>query len=527
MIESNDGGANVSFNGGKSWSEQDQPTAQFYRVALDNDFPYHIYGAQQDNSTVRIASRTTDNGISTNDWFDVGGGESGWIAPSPKDSEIVFAGSYDGLITRYDHHTGQLRDVNPYPNNPMGWGAADIKYRFQWNFPIIFSSHDPNTLYAGANVLFKSTNEGQSWEAISGDLTRNDKSKQAPSGGPVTKDNTSVEYYNTVFVIAPSVRDSGLIWVGSDDGLVHVTRDGGRTWTNVTPPARDLPDWSLISSIEPSAHDAGTAYVAATRYKLDDFKPYIFKTTDYGKSWRSITAGIPANHFIRVVREDPVRRGLLYAGGEFGVYVSFDDGASWQSLQRNLPVVPIHDLVVKDNDLVAATHGRAFWILDDLTPLQQLADSVARATRFLYPPRTGYRMGLGGGFGGGGSGFVGAGRNPPGGAVVFFYLKTAPDSATNVSLDFLDSRDSLVRRFTPKPGAPSPDSLKVRAGMNRFVWNLRYPDASRFQGMIFWAGGTAGPVAVPGTYKVRLTVGDWSQTQTFVVRGDPRLKTTP
>ncbi len=331
-----------------------------------------------------------------------------------------------------------------------------------------------------------------------------------------------------MFVIAPSPKDSGLIWAGSDDGLVHVTRDGGKTWTNVTPPAGALPEWSLISSIEPSSHDAGTAYVAATRYKLDDFKPYILKTTDYGKTWRSITGGIPANHFIRVVREDPARRGggLLYAGGEFGVYVSFDDGGHWQSLQRNLPVVPIHDLVIKDNDLVAATHGRSFWILDDLTPLQQLADSVSGATRFLYTPRTAYRMGLGGGFGGGGGGGpTGVGRNAPGGAAVFFFLKTAPDSTTDVRLDLLDSRDSVVRRFTPKPRAPT-DSLKVHAGMNRFVWNLRYPDASRFQGMIYWAGGTAGPVAVPGTYKVRLTVGDWSQTREFTVRPDPRVKTT-
>ncbi len=282
---------------------------------------------------------------------------------------------------------------------------------------------------------------------------------------------------------------------------MQITRDGGKTWSNVTPPARDLPEWSLISSVEPSPHDAGTAYVAATRYKSDDFHPYVFKTTDYGKTWRKLVGGIPDNHFIRVVREDPVRRGLLYAGGEFGVYVSFDDGAAWQTLQRNLPIVPIHDLVVKDNDLVAATHGRAFWILDDLTPLHQLADSVARAARFLFTP-----------------------RDP--GAVVFFYLKDKPDSAALVQLDFLDSRDSVVRRFTTKPKEPG-DSLKVRAGMNRFAWNLRYPEASRFTGMIFWAGGTQGPVAVPGTYKVRLTAGDWSQTRSFALKKDPRVATTP
>jgi len=330
MIESNDGGANVSFNGGRSWSEQDQPTAQFYRVALDNDFPYHIYGAQQDNSTVRISSRTTDSGITTSDWFDVGGGESGWIAPSPKDSEIIFAGSYDGLITRYDHHTGQLRDVNPYPNNPMGWGAGDIKYRFQWNFPIVFSPHDSNTLYAGANVLFKSTNEGQSWEVISPDLTRNDKTKQGPSGGPLTKDNTSIEYYDTIFTVMESPVQAGTIWSGSDDGLVYLTRDGGKNWSNVTPSKDIMPEWIQINSLDASPFDPGTAYVAATMYKYDDYKPFLYKTSDFGKTWKKITNGIPDGAFTRVVREDPNKRGLLYAGTETGMYVSFDDGANWQ-----------------------------------------------------------------------------------------------------------------------------------------------------------------------------------------------------
>src|ERR1051326_8298248 len=292
MIESNDGGANVSFNGGRSWTEQDQPTAQFYRVALDNDFPYNIYGAQQDNSTVRIASRTTEGGIGASDWYDVGGGESGWIAPSPKDSQIVYADSYGGLITRYDHHTGQFRDVNPYPNNPMGSGADVLKYRFQWNFPLLFSPHDPNTLYTAANVLFKSTDEGSSWQIISPDLTRNDKSKQASSGGPITKDNTSIEYYDTIFTVMESPVQAGTIWTGSDDGLVYVSRDGGKNWSNVTP-ASIMPEWIQINSIEASPNDPATAYVAATMYKFDDYRPYLYRTNDYGKTWKKIVNGIP------------------------------------------------------------------------------------------------------------------------------------------------------------------------------------------------------------------------------------------
>src|SRR5262245_17324944 len=307
-ILGDDGGAEVTFNGGRSWSEEDQPTAQFYRVALDNDFPYHIYGAQQDNSTVRIQSRSDDSAIDRTHWYDVGGGESGWIAPSPKESNIVFAGSYGGLITRRDHRSGQERNVSPWPDNPMGAGPAELKYRFQWNFPIVFSLHDPNVLYAGANVLFKSTNEGQSWQVISPDLTRNDKAKQISSGGPITKDNTSIEYYDVIFTLSESLLEKGLIWAGSDDGLVHLTRDGGANWTNVTP--KDMPEWIQINSIEASPFEAGTAYFAATMYKFDDLSPFMYKTTDYGKSWRKITSGIPANQFTRVVREDPTMRGL-------------------------------------------------------------------------------------------------------------------------------------------------------------------------------------------------------------------------
>ncbi|MEK6337218.1 MAG: glycosyl hydrolase [Acidobacteriota bacterium] len=552
MINSNDGGANVSFNGGKSWSEQDQATAQFYRVALDNDFPYHIYGAQQDNSTVRIASRTTDAGITTSDWFDVGGGESGWIAPSPKDSLIIFAGSYDGLITRYDHHTGQLRDVNPYPNNPMGWGAGDIKYRFQWNFPIVFSPHDPNTLYAGANVLFRSTNEGQTWEVMSPDLTRNDKSKQGPSGGPITKDNTSVEYYDTIFTLMESPVQAGTIWSGSDDGLVYLTRDNGKNWTNVTPSKEMMPEWIQINSLDASPFDPATAYLAATMYKHDDYKPYLYKTSDYGKTWKKITAGIPEGAFTRVIREDPNKRGLLYAGTETGLYVSFDDGANWQSMQFNLPVVPITDLAIqkREQELVAATQGRSFWIFDDLPLVHQAMDAggfKAISGTKLFKPKYAYRMPGGGG--GNLPSTATLGRNPANGVVVYYSLNAKP--TTDVVLEFLEDKGKSIRKFTgrlPRPGAtpgsgasepataPAAEEegfggggaarATTEVGLNRFVWDLRYADAVRFPGMILWAGETRGPRIVPGSYQVKLTVNGNTETQTFEVKPDPRLTTT-
>ncbi|HKR01474.1 MAG TPA: hypothetical protein VJT09_12425, partial [Pyrinomonadaceae bacterium] len=556
-IESNDGGANVSVNGGKTWTEQDQPTAQFYRVALDSDFPYHIYGAQQDNSTIKIASRTNDAGIRANDWYDVGGGESGWIAPYPKDSDIVFAGSYGGLITRYDHHTGQLRNVSPWPENPMGQGAGELKYRFQWNFPILFSPHDPETLYAGGNVLFRSTNHGQSWEVISPDLTRNDKSKQGPSGGPITKDNTSIEYYCTIFTVIESPVKAGVIWTGSDDGLVHVTRDNGKSWDNVTP--NGMPEWIQINSIDASPHDPATAYVAATMYKSDDFRPYLYKTSDYGKTWKKIVSGIPDGAFTRVVREDPNRRGLLYSGTETGVYVSFNDGESWQSLQLNLPVVPITDLVLHkgEKDLIAATQGRSFWVLDDTTVLQQLGDAAAAAGPFLFKPEDAYR------FQGGGQPLpptATIGQNPPSGAVVYYYLKEKP--ASQITLEFFDSAGRSIKKFTsrapdpapapPGSGAPSqvppeqpqaPSGEEVEAGggrggggvrripaetgLNRFVWDMRYADAARFPGLILWAGELRGPLAVPGVYQVKLTVAGKTLAQNFEVKKDPRLTTSP
>ncbi len=520
MVQANDGGANVTYNGGKTWTRQDnQPTAQFYHVTTTDHFPYHVCGAQQDNSTLCTPSRTTSFGITVQDWYSVGGCESGYIAVRKDDPDVSYAGCYGGVISRYDRATGQNRNIHAWPDNPMGWGAADLKYRFQWTYPIVMSPFDPNELYIAANVVFRTRNEGQSWEVISPDLTRNDKSKQVASGGPITKDNTSVEYYNTVFALVPSAHERELIWAGTDDGRIHITRDGGQSWEEITP--REMPEWGLVSIIEESPIQPGAAYVAVNRYKLDDFAPYIFKTEDYGRSWKKIVRGIPENHYIRAIREDPARRGLLYAGGEFGVYVSFDDGEHWQSLQLNLPVVPIRDMVVKENDLVLATHGRSFWILDDLTPLHQLSEGVAAADVRLFKPRDTYRMG---GFSFGGS-VSGVAPNPPNGVVVHYYLDEEPEG--ELKLEFLEENGTLIREFssTPREGREEGEISK-EAGMNRYVWNLRYADARAFPGMIMWAGSVTGPRAAPGTYQVRLTVGEQSFSESFSVMRDPRIPAT-
>ena len=539
MIEGNDGGANVSFDGGKSWTEQDQPTAQFYRVTVDNDFPYNIYGAQQDNSTVKIPSRTADSGINQTHWYDVGGGESGWIAPHPENSDIIFAGSYDGLLTRYDHRTKQQRDINVYPDNPMGSGAEGAKYRFQWNFPILFSPHKTNgkyALYAAANILFRSFDEGQSWEAISPDLTRNDKTKQVSTGGPISKDNTSVEYYDTIFTVAESPITQGVIWAGSDDGLVHITRNSGKNWENITP--KNLPEWIQINSIEASPTDAGTAYFAATAYKTDDFKPYIYKTNDYGKTWKKIVNGIAGDAFTRVVRQDPNRKNFLYAGTETGMYYSTNDGETWQSLRLNLPVVPITDLAVhkREGDLVVATQGRSFYVLDDLNLLYQLADAQ-KSDAFLFKPETAYRT----------PGFGGVqpapdatfGANPPSGAVIHYYLKEKPKQ--EISIEFLDANGKSVRKFTGKPDKETDQSqpqgggrrgggepnVPMENGLNEFVWNYRLPNATTLPSLILWGGSLAGPRVVPGNYQVKLTVdGKTIGTENFTVKADPRLATT-
>ena len=487
MINGNDGGTNVSFNGGKSWTRQDnQPTAQMYHVTTDNRFPYRVYGAQQDNSTISVPSRRTGRTV-VPDMYPVAGGESGYIAVHPENPNISYGGSYWGFITRYDHSTKENREISPWPESPAGRPAAELKYRFYWTFPIVISPHDPNIIYAGSNVLFKSTNEGQSWEVISPDLTRNDKSKQ--------QDGLVTQVYCTIFTVAESPLKKDLIWAGSDDGLVHITLDGGKNWQNVTP--KEMPEWSRVSIIEASPHDAASAYFAANRFDLDDCMPYIFKTNDYGKTWKLITKGIPKGAFARVVREDPKRRGLLYAGTEIGVYVSFDDGESWQSLQINLPVVPIHDMVVKDDDLVAATHGRSFWILDDLTPLQQLTDKIVSSKFYLFKQRDTYRA---------------QGYN----AVIHYYLKDKPEKET--TLDFLDAEGEEIKSFKPKQASP---------GINRFEWDMRYPDAIGVKGgSLIYGGSLRGPVAVPGTYQVRLTVDSESFTKSFEIKKDPRIEVT-
>ncbi|MBN1271022.1 MAG: glycosyl hydrolase [Candidatus Aminicenantes bacterium] len=528
MINSNDGGANVSQNGGQSWTAQDnQPTAQFYHVVTDSFFPYRVYGAQQDNSTVRILSRSPGYGIDVTDWHSVGGGESGHIAPRHDNPDIVYAGSYGGLITRWDYETRRTRIITAWPDNPMGWGAAKLKYRFQWTAPILVSRFDSNVLYHAAQVLFKTTNEGQSWEVISPDLTRDDKSKQQSSGGPITKDNTSVEYYCTIFALAESYFDPGILWVGSDDGLVHITKDGGRNWSNITP--KQMPEWGLVSMIEPSSFNPSTAYLAVDCHELDDFQPYIFKTEDYGKSWKKISDQFPEETFVRVVREDPKREGLLYVGTETGVFVSFNDGETWDSLQLNLPVVPVHDMVIKDNDLVAATHGRSFWILDNLTPLHQIDGEMAEKEIFLFKPRDAYRMP------GRSFSFPGLGENPPSGSVINYYLKEKPK--TSVVLEFMDMEGHLIRRFSGMAsGGREAGASRFRsgrtarvtsdAGMNRFEWDMRYPDAVSVPGAVLWGGMLSGPIAVPGTYKVRLTVGEQTAEHSWEWKKDPRIDTS-
>jgi photosystem II stability/assembly factor-like uncharacterized protein len=522
MIVGNDGGAAISYNGGTTWSTQEnQPTAEFYRVTVDEAFPYRVYGAQQDNSTLSLPSIYLGGSSEVQHWEPVGGGESGHIAVNPADPSVVYAGSYGGTITRYDRSTGQVRNVAAYPWLAIGQAPKDMKYRFQWNAPIRFSPHDPSVIYHAANQVLRSRDEGQSWEAISPDLTRNDAARQDYAGGPITRDNTGVETYGTVFAFEESPHQPGLLWAGSDDGRVHVSRDGGGSWEDVTPSV--MPEWATVNMIELSAHDPHRVLLAVHRYRLDDFRPYVLRTDDGGGSWALLTDGsngIPADHFVRVVREDPDRKGLLYAGTEFGLFVSLDDGRSWQPLRNNLPVTPVTDLAVHQGDLVVATQGRGFWILDDLTPIRRLETDGNPGEVVLFPPRPAVRLRTSASF----TGRARGGENPPGGALVYYALGSEPEEP--VSLEILDSWGVTIRRFSSQPDDGSEPTLKPGRGLNRFVWDLRYPAADILPGVILRGGTPRGPLAVPGEYQVRLAVGEWIQTQPFEVQVDPRLKVT-
>ena len=575
MVQGNDGGACVSLNGGDSWSTiYNQPTSQFYHLTTDNEFPYRVCATQQDNAAISVPSRSHKTAIPWADCYSVGTSESGHIVVDPKDSNVIISGGIGsspgggGNLLRYDHSTGQTRLITVWPELYYGSGAGAMKYRFQWTFPIQYSPHDPNVLYVAANVLFRSTDEGNSWEQISPDLTRDDAAKQAPSGGPLVKDTSGAETYCTIFAFAESPHERGVFWAGSDDGLVHISRNGGESWDPITP--EGLPEWTMISMIEPSPHDPATAYMACTRYKLDDNTPMLYKTSDYGQTWSNISGNIPAHDYTRVIREDPGRKGLLYAGTETGVYVSFDDGGAWQPLRppsaspgrvasdgpgRALPVTPIHDLVVKDNDLVAATHGRSFWILDDLTQLQQLRDGIEDQGLHLLKPRGAYRLApyearkpvegkryqlkLGSH-----SAYtetkrptgevimnvLDGGENPPGGVMVHYWLKEKAEG--EVTLRIEESDGTLIRSFSSvKSGCgedddSAPPELLVSAevGMNRFVWDMRYPDATLLPKAKAAMGAGTGPLAAPGSYQVTVTAGEESQTQPFTILKDPRVK---
>ena len=570
FIESSDGGATVTFNGGDTWTDQDFATAQFYHVVTTNHFPYHVCGAQQDNSGVCGPSRWP-GGIPRSEWYDVSG-ESGFIAARPDAPDTTYGGDNSGSITRIDHRNNLGSAIDVWPDGPDGHPASEAKYRFQWTAPLLVSPHDPHVLYAAGNRLFKTLDEGIHWTAISPDLTRNDPKTTGISGG-LTPDQTTAEYYATIFAAAESPLVAGLIWVGSDDGELHITRNAGVTWTSITPTA--FGDFTRVSTIEPSHYTPGKAYVAANRYQLEDMAPYIWKTTDYGATWSRIDAGLPPTEFVRSVREDPVRQGLLFASTERGVWVSFDDGAQWQSLRLNLPIVPVHDLAIKDGDLIAATHGRSFWILDDISPLRQWQAAITSADAHLFKPKDPYRVTWGGASG---DKAHPVGQNPPDGAMIYYWVK---QPAQDLTLDILDANHRLIRSFSsrqdsvaradsvradsvkhfrsdsltrlrndsllklgrqsdtskveysgpteeekpwPQPVPPQPRAPAL-AGLNMFAWDFQYPEAKAFAGMLDI--NNSGPTAPPGRYWVRLHVGSWTDSASFTIRPDPRIHATP
>jgi photosystem II stability/assembly factor-like uncharacterized protein len=558
LIGSNDGGVDISVDGGETWFSPSLPLAQFYHIAVDKSVPYRVSGAMQDLGTASGPSNSLSvGGISNGDWHDVGGGEAGFTASDPGDPNIVYAGEYGGVITRYDNRTGQARNVSIYPYNPSGHGGENLHYRFQWTAPILVSVHEPRTIYHAANVLFRSTDGGQHWTAISPDLTRNDKSKQKWSGGPITGDNTGVEIYDTIFAIAESPKQPGLIWAGSDDGLVHVTRDGGQHWANVTAHLTGLPEWGTVDMIEASPFDAGTAYVVVDAHRLDNMKPYLFKTSDFGQTWTRLSDKLPQDIYLHAVREDPVRKGMLYVGTERGIAFSTDDGASWQPLKLNLPTVAVHDLQIKNNDLVVGTHGRSVWILDQLQSLREMSPQIAEQELHLFSlphvvrweQRPGFHE-------------KGIGDNPPSGAIIDYFLKEKPKA--KITLEVLDGQGKLVNQFESKPKKKRPASevqrkeieehptepaaeeeeseedpdaafervkklvLTTEKGVNRIAWDLRYKGALKIKRAKVDAGvPDQGPLVNPGTYTLKLKVGERTVTTTLIVEPDPRVRLAP
>jgi photosystem II stability/assembly factor-like uncharacterized protein len=521
MAIADDGGAQISNDGGENWTTyHNQPTAQFYRVTTDNSFPYNILGAQQDNTSVRIPHRTDGNSITDKDWIALSIGESAHLAPDPTNPNIIYGSDYKGYMSLQNLDNGQERSTNVWPDLPAGSGVEVMKYRFNWNYPLVFSKHDPKKLYAGSNHLHATTNGGQSWQEISPDLTRGEPETIKSSGGSITQDNTGAEYYANIFVIAESPYTKDEIWTGSDDGLLHFTTDGGKNWKNVTPP--QSPKYNMWNSIDVNPFVKGGAYAVATSYKFGDYTPYVYKTSDYGKTWTVITNGIPKEEFVRVVRADQKRQGLLYAGTEKGMWISFDDGTSWNKFQLNLPPVPIADLAWKDDNLIAATHGRSFWMIDDVTPLHQLKSEMTTRGSVLFKPAATYRMPSQGGYR---EPRKGEGENRPGGVLVHFYLKTV-DEKTEAKLEFLSTNGEVIKTYNNKAKEKS-EQLTVKAGGNRFVWDMRYAGYKTFPGMVFYGSPNLGPKAVPGKYKVRLTVNGESQEQEFEILKDPRVNTTP
>jgi hypothetical protein len=526
LINSSDGGASVTLDGGKTWSsENNQPTAQFYHVAVDERFPYWVYGAQQDNSNLAVASFSDAGVIGPRDWYPAGGGESGFVVPDPRNANIIYSDA-ENSFSRYLKSQEQVETISPWPVDNSGHPAAELEHRFNWTSPLLLSPHDPDVLYAASEVVWRSTDHGQSWTIISPDLTRNDKSKQQASGGPLTKDITSVEYYDTIFTLAESPRVKGLLWAGSDDGLLHLTRDDGGHWADVTP--KDLPAWSTISMVEPSPHDAARAYIAVDRHKLDDIKPYAWKTADGGDHWASIAAGLPDGAVVHAVREDPQRPGLLFAGTELGVFVSFDDGGHWQSLKLDMPAAPVHDLLIKGDDLVVATHGRAFWVLTDITPLRQIRANTSERPVVLYAPQTALRLHY--------PDQVDArppvGENPPAGALIDYVLKSPPKG--EVTLDILNAEGVSVRHLSslrsskeeqppewPDQIVPN-DKLPAKAGMNRVIWDLRVNDPTQIPGAFYSDSKPRGYLVPPGLYTVKLSVDGETFTQPLTVAVDPR-----